>query len=106
MLVEGPHTSIENGVLARQIVRIRIQPRVDVVFVNWNRAPVMPGLHHFQRRLIRNGRERVKTRGVAFRFDIRPQAGNKKIFTGGRGEEYLHALLALAGDQFSPLQVV
>jgi hypothetical protein len=47
MFVERPHASIQNGILAWQVVRIRIQPRVDVVFADRNGASIMSGLHHF-----------------------------------------------------------
>jgi hypothetical protein len=54
----GLMTVIKNGVLRGQISGIRVQPGIDVFWLDGNDATVVPCQYDFRRRVVRDGGKR------------------------------------------------
>jgi len=57
-----PVAVIENGVLRREVRRVRIGTRVNVLRLDWDDAAVVSGESYFLRRVVCDGRERQQVR--------------------------------------------
>ena len=78
MLVVRPFAVIEDGVEGREVCRIRIEPRGDVLGLDRDDAAVVAGGGNLCRRLIG---DRGKGEKVRFTWTVpmRPQARNQTI---------------------------
>ena len=105
MLVVRALTVIEDRVQRGQVLRVRVQPHVDVLGLDRDDAAVVSGGSDFGRWLIGDRRERQQVRLIG-RRPARPQARNQHHFAGARRELKDQVLSLLARLQFATFGLV
>lgn len=58
MRVERQQLVLKNRVYRIEAARFRVQPRINVLRLDWNRAAVVPGLGNLRRRIVGDDGER------------------------------------------------